>query len=147
MQYSDKVMDHFNNPRNVGELDENDPHVGTGTYGSPVCGDMMKLQIRVDENDHIIDAKFKTFGCGSAIASSSLLTEKILGRSLDEALAVRDSDIARELELPPIKEHCSVLAGQALKAAIANLRGIAPPEEPLDDNADASESPAASQPH
>jgi len=122
MQYSEKVMEHFNNPRNVGSLDENELFVGTGTYGSPACGDVMKLQIKVDDNDYIIDAKFKTFGCGSAIASSSLLTEKIIGKHLDQALKVSKSEIAEELQLPPIKVHCSVMATETLKAAVADLK-------------------------
>jgi len=122
MLYSAKVMDHFTNPRNVGSLDDNDPKVGTGTYGSPACGDVMKLQIKINGDERIIDAKFKTFGCGSAIASSSLLTEKIMGKTLDQAMELSNSEIARELELPPIKVHCSVMAEEALKAAIADLR-------------------------
>jgi nitrogen fixation NifU-like protein len=122
MLYSAKVMDHFTNPRNVGSLDDNDPKVGTGTYGSPACGDVMKLQIKIDGDERIIDAKFKTFGCGSAIASSSLLTEKIMGKTLDQAMELSNSEIARELELPPIKVHCSVMAEEALKAAITDLR-------------------------
>lgn len=122
MHYSDKVMDHFNNPRNVGSLDENDPDVGVGTFGSPECGDVMKLYIRLGENRCIIDVKFKTFGCGSAIASGSLLTEKIMGKTIDEAMAVTNGEIARELELPPVKVHCSVMAQEALKAALADVR-------------------------
>jgi nitrogen fixation protein NifU and related proteins len=122
MLYSAKVMDHFTNPRNVGSLDDNDPAVGTGTYGSPACGDVMKLQIKIDGDERIIDAKFKTFGCGSAIASSSLLTEKIMGKTLGQAMELSNSEIAKELELPPIKVHCSVMAEEALKAAIADLR-------------------------
>ena len=122
MQYSAKVMEHFTNPRNVGSLDDGDPKVGTGTYGSPACGDVMKLQIKINGDERIIDAKFKTFGCGSAIASSSLLTEKIMGRTLDEAMELSNSEIAKELELPPIKVHCSVMAEEALKAAIDDLR-------------------------
>ena len=122
MQYSNKVMEHFSNPRNVGSLDESDPNVGTGTFGSPVCGDVMKLQIMIDDNEQIIEAKFRTFGCGSAIASSSLLTEKIIGRTLDDALILSNTEIAKELELPPIKVHCSVMAEEALKDAIANIR-------------------------
>ena len=122
MQYSDKVMDHFTNPRNVGSLDENDLNVGTGSFGSPVCGDVMKLQIFIDENDRIVDVKFRTFGCGSAIAFSSLLTEKAMGKTLDEAMTLTNAEIAQELELPPMKLHCSVLADEALKAAIADVR-------------------------
>jgi nitrogen fixation NifU-like protein len=122
MVYSQKVVDHFENPRNVGSLDPNDPNVGTGVVGSPACGDMLKFQIRVDENRRIIEAKFKTFGCGSAIASSSLATEWIQGRTLEEALAIRNTDIVRELALPPVKVHCSVLAEDAIRAAVQNLR-------------------------
>jgi len=122
MQYSDKVMDHFENPRNVGALDERDDDVGVGTFGSPVCGDVMKLYIRVNHDDLIVDAKFKTFGCGSAIASSSLLTEKVIGKTLDEALKVKNTELARELDLPPIKVHCSVMAEKALKDAVEDYR-------------------------
>lgn len=122
MKYSDKLVDHFENPRNVGSLDESDPNVGTGVIGSPACGDVMKLQIKVDDEDRIVDAKFKTFGCGSAIASSSLATEWAKGLTLDEALAIRKIDIAKELSLPSLKIHCSVLAQDALQAAIADLR-------------------------
>ena len=122
MAYSDKVIDHYQNPRNVGTLDKHDPHVGTGIVGAPECGDVMKLQIMVDENDQIIDAKFKTFGCGSAIASSSLATEWIKGRTLDDALAIKNTDIVRELALPPVKIHCSVLAEDAVRAAVADLK-------------------------
>ena len=122
MQYSDKVMDHFENPRNVGSLNENDENVGTGNFGSPVCGDSMKVQIRVDEAGRIIEVKFRTFGCGSAIASSSLLTEKIKGKTIEEALTITNKQIADELELPPIKRHCSVMAEEALKAAVVNLQ-------------------------
>lgn len=122
MAYSGKVIDHFNNPRNVGSLDRKDPNVGTGIVGAPECGDVMKLQIQVDENDNIVDAKFKTFGCGSAIASSSLATEWLKGRKLDEALAIKNTDIVRELALPPVKIHCSVLAEDAIRAAVEDLR-------------------------
>jgi nitrogen fixation NifU-like protein len=122
MKYSEKLVEHFENPRNVGSLDESDPHVGTGVIGSPTCGDVMKLQIKVGDEDRIIDAKFKTFGCGSAIASSSLATEWAKGRTLEEALQIRKIDIARELALPPVKVHCSVLAQDALQAAVADLR-------------------------
>ncbi len=122
MAYSEKVLDHYENPRNVGALDKNDAHVGTGMVGAPACGDVMKLQIRVNDNGVIEDAKFKTYGCGSAIASSSLVTEWLKGKSLDEAMAIKNSDIAEELALPPVKIHCSVLAEDAIKAAIADLK-------------------------
>jgi len=119
MAYSDKVLDHYNNPRNVGSLDKADPSVGTGMVGAPACGDVMKLQIKVNPETNIIeDAKFKTYGCGSAIASSSLVTEWLKGRSLDDATKIENSDIATELALPPVKIHCSVLAEDAIKAAI-----------------------------
>jgi len=121
MSYSPKVLDHFQNPRNVGSLPKDDPHVGTGLVGAPECGDVMKLQIRINPQTGVIDeAKFKTFGCGSAIASSSLVTEWLRGRTIDQALAISNSDIAAELELPPVKIHCSVLAEDAIKAAIAD---------------------------
>ncbi len=123
MAYNEKVIDHYENPRNVGSLDKNDDHVGTGLVGAPACGDVMKLQIRVDDNGVIEDAKFKTFGCGSAIASSSLATEWIKGRSVDEAAEIRNTQIADHLSLPPVKIHCSVLAEDAIKAAIADYRG------------------------
>ncbi len=123
MAYSDKVLDHYNNPRNVGSLDKSDPNVGTGMVGAPECGDVMKLQLKVDPGTGIIeDAKFKTFGCGSAIASSSLATEWLKGKSVDEALSIKNSDIVNELSLPPVKIHCSVLAEDAIKAAIADYR-------------------------
>jgi len=119
MAYSDKVLDHYNNPRNVGSLDKADPSVGTGMVGAPACGDVMKLQIKVNPETNVIeDAKFKTYGCGSAIASSSLVTEWLKGRSLDDATKIKNSDIATELALPPVKIHCSVLAEDAIKAAI-----------------------------
>ena len=121
MSYSPKVLDHFQNPRNVGSLSKDDPHVGTGLVGAPECGDVMKLQIRINPETGVIDeAKFKTFGCGSAIASSSLVTEWLKGRTLDQALAITNGDIADELQLPPVKIHCSVLAEDAIKAAIAD---------------------------
>ena len=120
--YSNKVIDHYENPRNVGKLNENDEDVGTGMVGAPACGDVMRLQIRVSPNGIIEDAKFKTYGCGSAIASSSLLTEWVRGKSLDEAGAIRNTEIAKELSLPPVKIHCSVLAEDAIKAAIQNYR-------------------------
>src|SRR5437763_702746 len=122
MAYSDKVLDHYNNPRNVGSLDKNDPNVGTGMVGAPECGDVMKLQIKVDRGGVIEDAKFKTFGCGSAIASSSLATEWLRGKTVDEALAIKNTDIVNELALPPVKIHCSVLAEDAIKAAIADYK-------------------------
>jgi nitrogen fixation NifU-like protein len=117
MAYSDKVIDHYENPRNVGSLDKNDPSVGTGMVGAPVCGDVMKLQIKV-EDGIITDAKFKTYGCGSAIASSSLVTEWVKGKTLEQAAVIKNSDIAHELALPPVKIHCSILAEDAIKAAI-----------------------------
>ena len=121
--YSDKVLDHYENPRNVGALDRGDPRVGTGMVGAPECGDVMKLQIKVnDENGIIEDAKFKTFGCGSAIASSSLATEWLKGKTVDEALKIKNTDIENELSLPPVKIHCSVLAEDAIKAAIGDYR-------------------------
>ena len=118
MAYSKGVLDHYDNPRNVGSLDKSDPNVGTGLVGAPECGDVMKLQIKVDDNDKIVDAKFKTFGCGSAIASSSLATEWVKDMTIDEALAIQNSQIVEELSLPPVKIHCSVLAEDAIKAAI-----------------------------
>ena len=122
MAYSDKVLDHYENPRNVGSLDKNDPHVGTGMVGAPACGDVMKLQIKVSDNGVIEDAKFKTYGCGSAIASSSLVTEWLKGKTLDQASEIKNSAIAEELALPPVKIHCSVLAEDAIKSAIADLK-------------------------
>jgi Fe-S cluster assembly scaffold IscU len=123
MAYSDKVLDHYNNPRNVGSLDKNDPFVGTGMVGAPECGDVMKLQVRVNPETGVIeDAKFKTFGCGSAIASSSLATEWLHGKTVDQALAIKNTDIVNELSLPPVKIHCSVLAEDAIKAAIADYK-------------------------
>jgi nitrogen fixation NifU-like protein len=123
MAYSDKVVDHYSNPRNVGSMDKSAGDVGTGLVGAPECGDVMKLQIRVDEASGVIeDAKFKTFGCGSAIASSSLATEWVKGKTLDEALAIRNTDIVKELSLPPVKIHCSVLAEDAIKAAISDWK-------------------------
>jgi nitrogen fixation NifU-like protein len=121
MAYSDKVLDHYNNPRNVGSLKKDKKEVGTGVVGAPECGDVMKLQIEVD-GDRIVDAKFKTFGCGSAIASSSLATEWIKGKTLDEAGKIRNTEIVAELSLPPVKIHCSVLAEDAIKAAISDFR-------------------------
>jgi nitrogen fixation NifU-like protein len=122
MAYSDKVLDHYENPRNVGSLDKNDPQVGTGMVGAPACGDVMKLMIKVNDNGIIEDAKFKTYGCGSAIASSSLVTEWLKGRTVEEAYAIKNSEIAEELALPPVKIHCSVLAEDAIKAAVADIR-------------------------
>ena len=121
MPYSEKVLDHYENPRNVGSFDKNDPNVGTGMVGAPACGDVMKLQIKVD-NDVITDAKFKTYGCGSAIASSSLVTELLKGKTLTEAQDIKNTDIVEELALPPVKIHCSVLAEDAIKAAITNFK-------------------------
>lgn len=122
MAYSDKVLDHYENPRNVGKLDAGDDSVGTGMVGAPACGDVMRLQIKVNEEGIIEDAKFKTYGCGSAIASSSLLTEWVKGKNLDEAEQIRNTEIAEELALPPVKIHCSVLAEDAIKAAVKDLR-------------------------
>jgi len=122
MAYSDKVVDHYENPRNVGTLDKNDPNVGTGLVGAPACGDVMRLQLRIGDDGVIEDAKFKTFGCGSAIASSSLVTEWVKGKSVDEAAKITNSAIAQELSLPPVKIHCSVLAEDAIKAAIADYK-------------------------
>ncbi|MCP4239019.1 MAG: Fe-S cluster assembly scaffold IscU [bacterium] len=121
MAYSEKVLDHYNNPRNVGSMDKKKDEVGTGVVGAPECGDVMKLQLQV-EGDTIVDAKFKTFGCGSAIASSSLATEWVKGRTLDEALAISNTEIVEELSLPPVKIHCSVLAEDAIKAAIEDFK-------------------------
>ena len=121
MAYSDKVIDHYENPRNVGSFEKDDPTVGTGMVGAPACGDVMKLQIKV-EDGIITDAKFKTYGCGSAIASSSLITEWVKGKTLDEAGSIKNSEIAEELALPPVKIHCSILAEDAIKAAVADYR-------------------------
>ena len=122
MAYSDKVIDHYENPRNVGKMDAKDKNVGTGMVGAPACGDVMRLQIKVDDAGVIEDAKFKTYGCGSAIASSSLVTEWVKGKTLEEAAAIKNMDIAEELALPPVKIHCSVLAEDAIAAAIEDLR-------------------------
>lgn len=122
MAYSDKVIDHYENPRNVGKLDDGDDNVGTGMVGAPACGDVMRLQIQVSDDGVIEDAKFKTYGCGSAIASSSLLTEWVKGKNLDEAASIKNTEIAQELSLPPVKIHCSVLAEDAIKAAVQNYR-------------------------
>jgi nitrogen fixation NifU-like protein len=122
MAYSDKVLEHYNNPRNMGSLDKNDPDVGTGVVGAPECGDVMRLQIKVNAQGVIEDAKFKTFGCGSAIASSSLATEWVKGRTVDEALKIKNTEIVEELALPPVKVHCSVLAEDAIRAALADYQ-------------------------
>jgi nitrogen fixation NifU-like protein len=122
MAYGDKVLDHYENPRNVGTLDKADPSVGTGLVGAPACGDVMRLQVKIGDDGRIEDAKFKTFGCGSAIASSSLVTEWVKGKSVDEALTIKNTQIAQELSLPPVKIHCSVLAEDAIKAAIADWK-------------------------
>ena len=122
MAYSDKVVDHYENPRNVGSFAKDDPHVGTGMVGAPACGDVMKLQIRVNDQGVIEDARFKTYGCGSAIASSSLVTEWVKGKTLDEAMTIRNSQIAEELALPPVKIHCSILAEDAIKAAVSDYQ-------------------------
>ena len=137
MAYGDKVLDHYENPRNVGTLDKNDPNVGTGLVGAPACGDVMRLQVKISDDGKIQDAKFKTFGCGSAIASSSLVTEWVKGKSVDEAMTIKNTQIAKELALPPVKIHCSVLAEDAIKAAIADWKkkkgltaeAAKPPEE------------------
>jgi len=123
MAYSEQVLDHYNNPRNVGRLDKKSKKVGTGMVGAPACGDVMQLQIQIDDNGIIEDAKFKTYGCGSAIASSSLLTEWVKRKSLDDAIKIKNTDIATELSLPPVKIHCSVLAEDAIKAAIEDYIG------------------------
>jgi nitrogen fixation protein NifU and related proteins len=135
MAYSDKVIDHYENPRNVGSFSKGDSDVGTGMVGAPACGDVMKLQIKVGKDGRIEDAKFKTYGCGSAIASSSLVTEWVKGKSLDEAMSIRNTQIAEELALPPVKIHCSILAEDAIKAAVADYKArhtetVAPAREP-----------------
>ena len=136
MAYSDKVIDHYENPRNVGSLSKEDPNVGTGLVGAPECGDVMKLQVKVNPQTGIIDdAKFKTFGCGSAIASSSLATEWLKGKTVDEALAIKNTDIVAELSLPPVKVHCSVLAEDAIKAAIADYKQKQAPRASVTENA------------
>ena len=122
MAYSNKVIDHYENPRNVGSFDKNDPHVATGMVGAPACGDVMKLQLKINDNGIIEDAKFKTYGCGSAIASSSLVTEWVKGKTLDEAASIKNTAIAEELALPPVKIHCSILAEDAIKAAIEDYK-------------------------
>ena len=136
MAYSDKVVDHFNNPRNVGSLPKQDPTVGTGLVGAPECGDVMKLQIKINPETQVIeDAKFKTFGCGSAIASSSLATEWLKGRSVNEALEIKNTSIVKELNLPPVKIHCSVLAQDAIKAALRDYQQKQPQEEKAEEAA------------
>ncbi len=122
MAYSDKVLDHYENPRNVGSFEKGDTHVGTGMVGAPACGDVMKLQIRVNDAGVIEDARFKTYGCGSAIASSSLVTEWVKGKTLDQAMSIRNTEIAEELALPPVKIHCSILAEDAIKAAVKDYQ-------------------------
>jgi nitrogen fixation NifU-like protein len=141
MAYSDKVIDHYENPRNVGSFSKGDSDVGTGMVGAPACGDVMKLQIKVGKDGRIEDAKFKTYGCGSAIASSSLVTEWVKGKSLDEAMSIRNTQIAEELALPPVKIHCSILAEDAIKAAVADYKArhtetAAPAREPQEAAAD-----------
>eukprot|EP01026_Neomeris_dumetosa_P063375 TRINITY_DN60165_c0_g1_i1.p2 TRINITY_DN60165_c0_g1~~TRINITY_DN60165_c0_g1_i1.p2 ORF type:complete len:166 (-),score=32.64 TRINITY_DN60165_c0_g1_i1:193-690(-) len=120
--YHENVIDHYENPRNVGSLDKKDPNVGTGLVGAPACGDVMKLQIKVDDEGNIVDAKFKTFGCGSAIASSSVATEWVKGKNIDEAVSIKNSEIAKHLSLPPVKLHCSMLAEDAIKAAVKDIK-------------------------
>ncbi len=142
MAYSEKLIDHYEHPRNVGSLDKSDPDVGTGLVGAPACGDVMKLQIKIDEQGVIRDAKFKTFGCGSAIASSSLVTEWVKGKTIEEALKIKNTDVAHELSLPPVKVHCSVLAEDAIKAAILDYqkkRGVAPAAKPAERQGDGQE--------
>ena len=131
MAYSEKVVEHYEHPRNVGSLDKSDRNVGTGIVGAPECGDVMKLQIKCDETGRIIDAKFKTFGCGSAIASSSLATEWMKGKTVDEALTIKNTDIVKELSLPPVKIHCSVLAEDAIRAAINDYKTKRAAEKPV----------------
>ena len=133
MAYSKKVIDHYENPRNVGSMDKDDPEVGTGLVGAPECGDVMKLQLKISDDGLIEDAKFKTFGCGSAIASSSLATEWVKGKTVDEALEIKNTDIVSELALPPVKIHCSVLAEDAIKAAIEDYKNKQDDEESEDD--------------
>jgi nitrogen fixation protein NifU and related proteins len=139
MAYSDKVIDHYNHPRNVGSLSKEDPSVGTGLVGAPECGDVMKLQMKINPQTQVIEeAKFKTFGCGSAIASSSLATEWVKGKTVDEALSIKNTDIVRELSLPPVKIHCSVLAEDAIKAAIGDWKKKQGIEAPAEERASAS---------
>jgi nitrogen fixation NifU-like protein len=138
MAYSDKVIDHYNHPRNVGSLSKEDPSVGTGLVGAPECGDVMKLQMKINPQTQVIEeAKFKTFGCGSAIASSSLATEWVKGKTVDEALSIKNTDIVRELSLPPVKIHCSVLAEDAIKAAIGDWKKKQGIESPAEEKASA----------
>jgi len=146
MAYSDKVIEHYENPRNVGTLDKNDDHVGTGLVGAPACGDVMRLQIRVGDDGKIQDAKFKTFGCGSAIASSSLATEWLKGKTVDEAETIKNSMIAEELNLPPVKIHCSVLAEDAIKSAIQDFRAKQQAKQALQNAGDAKAQTGAEQP-
>jgi nitrogen fixation protein NifU and related proteins len=129
MAYSDKVLDHYSNPRNVGALDKSDPNVGTGVVGAPECGDVMKLQLRISDDGVVEDAKFKTFGCGSAIASSSYVTELVKGKTVDEVMTIKNTHIVEELSLPPVKIHCSVLAEDGIKAAIADWKKKREPEK------------------
>jgi nitrogen fixation NifU-like protein len=136
MSYSEKLIDHYENPRNIGSLDKNSEDVGTGLVGAPACGDVMKLQIRVSPEGLIEDAKFKTFGCGSAIASSSLVTEWVKGKTIDEAETIKNTDIAKHLALPPVKIHCSVLAEDAIKAAIADYRAKTAKKDEIKDAAE-----------
>ena len=136
MAYSDKVIDHYANPRNVGSFDKSDASVGTGMVGAPACGDVMKLQIKVNEQGIIEDARFKTYGCGSAIASSSLVTEWVKGKTIDEAETIKNTDIAKHLALPPVKIHCSVLAEDAIKAAIADYRAKTAKKDEIKDAAE-----------
>jgi len=140
MPYSDKVLEHYERPKNVGSLDKSDPNVGTGIVGAPECGDVMKLQLKIGPNNIVEDAKFKTFGCGSAIASSSLATEWVKGKTVDEALEIKNTDIVNELSLPPVKIHCSVLAEDAIKAAIGDWKQKQGAEAPV-----AQAEPSASQ--
>jgi nitrogen fixation NifU-like protein len=146
MAYSDKVIEHYENPRNVGTLDKNDDHVGTGLVGAPACGDVMRLQIKVGDDGKIQDAKFKTFGCGSAIASSSLATEWLKGKTVDEAATIKNSMIAEELNLPPVKIHCSVLAEDAIKSAIQDFRAKQQAKQALQNAGEAKAQPGAEQP-
>ena len=136
MAYSDKVLEHYENPRNVGSFDKNDPEVGTGLVGAPACGDVMKLQLKINDAGIVEDAKFKTFGCGSAIASSSLATEWVKGMTVDQAMAIKNTQIVEELNLPPVKIHCSVLAEDAIKAAIADYRAKATKKDETKDAAE-----------
>ncbi|GAV63795.1 NifU_N domain-containing protein [Cephalotus follicularis] len=139
--YHENVIDHYDNPRNVGSLDKNDPTVGTGLVGAPACGDVMKLQVKVDNDGRIVDARFKTFGCGSAIASSSVVTEWVKGKTIDEALTIKNTEIAKHLSLPPVKLHCSMLAEDAIKAAVKDIKskmvGVNPEVAPVEKAADA----------